>query len=106
MRKLFKLTVFTSLLVASAAYAEQSSSLEKVKLGLLPTGGFYSVYAVECGDGSPASLASVERGRRWCTSRGGYLDCFRQSAAAIEQACDRPEKLAAADSPMNAVGKQ
>jgi hypothetical protein len=106
MRTLFAVTMFTSVLAASAAHAEQSRSLEKVKSGLLPSGGFYSVYAAECGDGSPASLASLERGSRWCTSRGEELDCFRQSADALAQACDRSEKLAAAGTRMDAVGGQ
>ena len=106
MRRLFELTMITALLAASAAHAEVPGSMEKVKSGLLPSGGFYSVYAVECGDRSPASLASLERGRRWCTSRGEELDCFRQSADAMAQACDRSEKLAAAGTPTDAVGAQ
>lgn len=106
MRRLFELTLMAALLAASAAHADESGSMEKVKSGLLPSGGFYSVYAVDCGDRSSASLASLENGRRWCTSSGGELDCFRQSADALAQACDRSEKLAAADTPMGAVGAQ
>lgn len=98
--------MITALLAASSAHADESGSMEKIKTGLLPSGGFYSVYIVQCGDRSTASIASLERGRRWCMSRGAELDCFRQSAEAVAQSCDKSEKLAAADTPMDAGGSQ
>jgi len=106
MRNVNGTVLFAMMLAAAGAQASDAASMEKVKSGLLPSGGLYSMYAVDCGDRSSASLASLEGGRRWCTSIGQELDCFRQSAAALAQACDESEKLAAVDTATDAVGSQ
>jgi hypothetical protein len=70
-----------------AAQAEKAPQLEKLKTGILPEGGFYTIYAVECGDNLTSSVASSQRRTRWCTSDDGQLECFRSAQEASRRAC-------------------
>lgn len=97
MRTLTAALTFVALLAAGQVQATDAASMEKVRSGVLLGGGFYNIYAVECADQSSSSVVRLQRGSRWCTSVGGQLDCFRQSAQAVEQACDNRAKLAATD---------
>jgi len=70
-----------------AGQAAQPPELEKLKTGILPSGGFYSIYAVACGDKAPSTIASSHRRTRWCASYDGQLNCFRSAKEASSLAC-------------------
>ncbi|MEZ5568117.1 MAG: hypothetical protein R3E54_07235 [Halioglobus sp.] len=72
-------------------------TVDRVKTGILPGGGLYSLYSVACVDGAPASLARVDSNARWCTHRGGELVCLKQADAAAEMACSRETVADAGD---------
>lgn len=76
-------------LVASSAYAANDVALDKVKTGILPSGGFYSLYEATCPDQHVVSVASLDRMRRWCINASGELDCVRDSQQAVQMACGR-----------------
>ena len=83
------IAVLSISLVSSLALANDSAQLErKIKTGILPTGGFYSLYEVSCADDSTATIASMEGRTRWCTLSGGELSCFRMAEQASYSACD------------------
>jgi hypothetical protein len=84
------LSRFTCLLICLAgaqAYGSDPARMEKIKTGILPSGELYSIYEVVCHDQTPANVASLNRGRRWCTSRQGELTCYSGSTRATEVAC-------------------
>ena len=84
-------------LISSLALAGDSAAREKkIKTGILPTGGFYSLYEVACPDNSTVTIASMEGRTRWCTVSGGDLSCYRMPEQATYRACDYL-RLAAAD---------
>lgn len=94
MVKLVKSSVWGCLLVASVALAGQPAgaaaeafSIEKVKTGILPAGGFYSLFAVGCADGGSASVVSLDNRARWCTQEGSELVCFNNRREAARLAC-------------------
>lgn len=72
-------------------------AVDRVKTGILPGGGLYSLYSVACADGAPASLARVDTASGWCTNRGGELVCLKQADAAAELACSRETVADAGD---------
>lgn len=75
-------------LTAPLTMAEQRHALERVKTGILPAGGFYSIYEVSCPDNRVATVgAPSRRGGPWCASEDGQLRCFRRSADASARAC-------------------
>ncbi len=69
---------------------------EKVKTGILPTGGLYSLYEVSCGN-STTTIASMERRTRWCTQAGEGLSCYRTADQASEKACSMTSIAASGD---------
>jgi hypothetical protein len=71
------------------AFAQASSSydIDKVKTGILPSGGFYSLYEVDCPDQFTAAIASLNGKRRWCTSYDGQMSCFSSKQDASLKAC-------------------
>jgi hypothetical protein len=73
----------------SSAVAAESIALDKVKTGILPSGGFYTLYEGTCPDKNVVSVASMERMRRWCINASGELACVRGSQEAVERACAR-----------------
>ena len=76
------------LLFASfAAQAVEPPQLEKLKTGILPAGGFYTIYAVACDDESTSSIVSSQRKTRWCTNYDGRLSCYRRLQEASRVAC-------------------
>ena len=77
-------------LVSSLAFAN-GVDREKVKTGILPDGGFYSLYEYRCVDGATVVLASMERRTRWCTSLGDELRCTGSARQAHEIACSLAE---------------
>jgi hypothetical protein len=86
--RLGTLAVVVSLSFASiAAQAGQSPQLEKLKTGIMPAGGFYTIYAVACGDKASSNIVSTQRRTRWCTNYDGQLNCFRSAKEASSLAC-------------------
>ncbi|MEZ5503418.1 MAG: hypothetical protein R3E50_12495 [Halioglobus sp.] len=80
--------LFASLSLASAAGTPATAlDLQKVKKGILPSGGFYTVYQVTCVDQSTTGVISTDRQRRWCTGYGGQLSCYRRAQDAAQMAC-------------------
>lgn len=77
----------TALLLPQAGVAGDSISRERVKTGILPNGGFYSLYAVTCSDERVVEVASTERRQRWCARAGSELACFRTAREASHKAC-------------------
>ena len=95
--------VFISYLVISMALfgacAHASSDhfdTTKVKTGILPAGGFYSVYQVECREDVTAAIASLNGKRRWCSLHDGAMNCFSSRQRASLSAC-MPRGVAVVD---------
>ena len=87
------------LLVASSALAAEPVSMEKVKTGILPDGGFYSIYEVTCMSEGRATVGALSRrAGPWCVEESGELVCFRRSEAATARACTGLE-VAATETP-------
>jgi hypothetical protein len=84
-------------LLGGVAHASETFDTEKVKTGILPSGGFYSLYAVDCDDQFTAANASLNRKRRWCTSFNGELSCFSRRQEASARACMSGEVAASDD---------
>ena len=74
-------------LFGAQVLASEVPAMERVKTGILPAGGFYSIYEVGCHDQTSASIARLERGRRWCSTYNGELSCVDQARHAMEMAC-------------------
>lgn len=72
--------------LATAATAD-TPALEKVKTGIHPDGGFYSLYSLRCDNDAVASIASFDGRSQWCTQQGDALVCSRNARAAWERAC-------------------
>ncbi len=90
-----------SLLFASfATQAVEPPQLEKLKTGILPSGGFYTVYAVACDDESTSHIVSSNRKTRWCTQSGEQLNCHRRLQAASLMACPGIDVADAAPTPL------
>ena len=70
---------------------------DKVKTGILPSGGFYSLYEGTCQDRNVVSVASLDGMRRWCINASGDLACVRDSREAVEMACARSGMAASRD---------
>ena len=82
---------------AAVAQASVIMPLEKVKTGILPSGGLYSVYNVTCHDESLASVVSTQRRGRWCVEYDGQLSCFREAQEASRVACFSTDVAASKD---------
>jgi hypothetical protein len=86
--RLIKPILLFSLFTASlATQAVEPPQLEKLKTGILPAGGFYSIYAVSCDDQTTSNIVSSHRETRWCTNYDGQLSCYRRSHEASRVAC-------------------
>ena len=99
-------TLLVSLVVLSAsAHAADRPDIVKVKTGILPGGGFYSLYHVDCSDQQTAAIASLDGKRRWCTLHAGDLSCSSSRQEASASACVT-NALAAADVNAALVGNE
>ena len=87
MRVIIGYLVISMALLGGVAHASESVDTEKVKTGILPSGGFYSLYEVGCDDQFTATIASLNRNRRWCSSHNGELSCFSRRQEASTRAC-------------------
>lgn len=74
-------------LAGGAAFASDAIVVEKVKTGILPAGGLYEMFQVTCQDQSAASVAGMDRRRRWCIGYDGELSCFKDAQEAARTAC-------------------
>jgi hypothetical protein len=74
-------------LASFATDATEGPQLDKVKKGILPSGGYYSLYEVACDDGSTTAIVNKHNQRRWCANDDGQLNCFRRSKEASTMAC-------------------
>ena len=75
--------------LAGTAVATDFQAIEKVKTGILPSGGFYSLHRVSCADAPDGAVVSMNRGSRWCAARDGALECGRNAREASALACER-----------------
>lgn len=74
-------------LFGAFANASETFETEKVKTGILPSGGFYSLYEVGCDDKYTATIASTNGNRRWCISHNEQMSCFSRKRDASASAC-------------------
>ncbi|MEM9256346.1 MAG: hypothetical protein AAGA91_12935 [Pseudomonadota bacterium] len=79
--------IIAALVISGSASAYQETTKERVKSGILPAGGFYSLYEVTCSSGDQTAIASMERRTRWCAESSGELTCFRTIQEAKKVAC-------------------
>ena len=94
-------------LVVLSASADGADRLDivKVKTGILPGGGFYSLYHVDCLDERAAPIASLDRKRRWCALHEGEMSCFSSQQEASFKAC-LTNALAASEHNVTLVGNE
>jgi hypothetical protein len=86
MRILIGLLAGSLAITSMVSHASDSLQLDKVKTGILPSGGFYSIYSVTCEDQSTSHIARKQRDR-WCTGSDSQLECFRKASEASQMAC-------------------
>jgi len=91
MRSLIASLGLLSCFFAASTHASEATIMDNVKTGILPNGGFYRIYEVACQDQATASVASMQRGRRWCTTYEGELTCVSRASDAAHIACAREE---------------
>ena len=82
-----KAVALCAFLLASAAQASGSGSMNKVKTGILPSGDFFSIYEASCPQNTAVSIASTDQRQRWCVESDGQLRCFRAASEATRYAC-------------------
>jgi hypothetical protein len=81
------LLLFTAFF-SSSVLAVQPVDLVKVKRGIMPNGGFYSIFDVSCSNEKSVQIAETDRRTRWCALSGNSAyNCFRTPKEAAEQAC-------------------
>ena len=80
------------------SHASSAYGTDKVKTGILPSGGFYSLYEVDCPDKFTAAVASLKGNRRWCASSDGVMSCFSSKQDASLKACGSRAVASADDS--------
>lgn len=91
--------------VSGQAVAGEPQILGKVKTGILPAGGFYSLYEVACVDTSIVTIGGLSRrGGPWCVGEAGELQCFRRSDDATQRACSAGS-VAESDVNLDALGQ-
>jgi hypothetical protein len=95
MRYFIILALATLALSTTQASATDTLNREVVKTGILPSGGFYSIYEVACRDNSQANIVSLAERSRWCAGSEGELVCFKRSQLASKAACGSDNRVAA-----------
>jgi len=83
----YKVGALCAILLTGAAHASDNGSINKVKTGILPTGGFFSIYEASCPQDAAVSIASTDRRQRWCVQADGQLRCFGAASEATRYAC-------------------
>lgn len=97
MRSILTSLIVMFFLAAAVAQASVIMPLEKVKTGILPSGGLYRIYKVTCHDESSASVVSTQKRGRWCVEYDGQLSCFREAQEASKVACISADVAASKD---------
>jgi hypothetical protein len=87
MRSVFGSLLVTLLVLSGSAHGAGRLDIVKVKTGILPGGGFYSLYQVDCLDERTGAIASLDRKRRWCTLHEGDMICSSSRQEASFKAC-------------------
>jgi hypothetical protein len=105
MRSVFGSFLVTLLVLSASAHGAERLDIVKVKTGILPGGGFYSLYQVDCLDDRTAAIASLDRKRRWCTLHEGDISCSSSRQEASFKACSTIT-LAAAEDNAGVVGNE
>ena len=103
MRTIISGLVVSLALLSTSSQASERFDTEKVKTGILPSGGFYSLYEVDCGDQSTVLVASLNSNRRWCISASDDMSCFSRRQEASTRAC-MSGALASADDSVKGDG--
>ena len=83
-------SVLVLAMMGNSVIAGAPLEIERVKTGILPDGGFYSLYQVACSAQETTRIARLRDSGRWCVNAAGELDCFRRSAQASQAACELP----------------
>ena len=104
MRSLNTAIMALILVLCSPVHATPAADVTKVKTGILPSGELYSLYDVQCKDQFRASVASLQRGRQWCTHQQDQLTCFRRMEQASTLACTQQRQFVANDIPPALIG--
>jgi hypothetical protein len=98
------LLLFTAFF-SSSLLAVQPVDLVKVKRGIMPNGGFYSIFDVSCTNEKSVQIAETDRRTRWCTLlRDSSVTCFRSPMEAATQACMGSSLLLSNASGVQAAG--
>ena len=84
-------------LMGSHAFAADKLSLQVIKTGILPAGGFYRIYEVACKEATNANVARLQGQGDWCVNDNGELACFSDSQQASRKACGAEAELASAE---------
>lgn len=87
MRTLIGICLAWTAVFGAVAQASDNYAVERVKTGILPSGGFYRMYTVDCPDQFTGAVASLNDQRRWCTLNNGEMDCFTRRQDASYSAC-------------------
>lgn len=74
-------------LYGAVSHASDRIHIEKVKTGILPSGGFYSLYEVDCSGQITAAIASLNGQKRWCSLHEGAMNCHSSKQDASVSAC-------------------
>ncbi len=83
--------------VGGRAFAENTVSLEVIKTGILPAGGFYRIYEITCRDETVVNVATLQGRANWCVNDDGELACFSNSKQASAKACNTASELASVE---------
>jgi len=83
----YKVGALCAILLAGTVHASDTAQINKVKTGILPTGGFFSIYEAACPQDASVSIASTDRRQRWCVQSDGQLRCFGAASEATRYAC-------------------
>ncbi|MCX2976975.1 hypothetical protein [Candidatus Marimicrobium litorale] len=83
----YKVGALCAILLTGGAHASDTGSINKIKTGILPTGGFFSIYEAACPQNTAVSIASTDRRQRWCVQSDGQLRCFGAASEATRYAC-------------------
>lgn len=87
MRVMTGCLLISMVLFGGFSHASDAFETEKVKTGILPSGGFYSMHAVDCPEQFTAEIASLNGKRRWCSLHDREMHCFSRKQDASYRAC-------------------
>jgi hypothetical protein len=75
-------------LFSTSLLAVEPVDLVKIKRGIMPHGGFYSIFDVSCSNQESVQIAEMNRRTKWCALvSDNSVTCFRTPVEAATQAC-------------------